>query len=240
VTRACVIIPAFQAAETIGDVIDGLRAEVEVPIFVVDDGSSDATGQIARGRGALVLSHRGNQGKGAALKTGFCEAGRRRFDVAVTVDADGQHPGAAARAVLSGSTDVRALVLGVRDLHRDGAPASNRFGNAVANFFLSAFSGKPLSDTQCGLRRYPVAATLAINTRAAGYAFESEVILRAVAAGWPVVEVPIRVVYHGNARLRSHFRRYVDPTRIVANVAFTAIELRMRGGSVAGERRQPR
>lgn len=226
---ACVIVPALNAAATVGAVVDDLRASLSLPVIVVDDGSVDATADVARDHGAIVVRHGSNRGKGAAIRAGLREANKRGGRLAVTVDADGQHPGASARTVLEASDDPRALVLGVRDLVRDGAPASNRFGNSVSNYFLSLFARRPLRDTQCGLRRYPVAETLALSARARGFAFEGEVVLRALAAGLPVVEVPISVVYGPAGHQTSHFRRVLDPTRIVATVVRTVFELRLGG-----------
>jgi len=226
---ACAIVPAFDAAATVGRVVDDVGAALGTPVIVVDDGSGDATAQAARERGARVVRHERNRGKGAALVTGLREAARLGASVAVTVDADGQHPGASARTVLQGSDDPRALVLGVRDLVRDGAPRSNRFGNGVSNFFLSAFAGRRLRDTQCGLRRYPVRETLGLGASASGYAFEAEVVLRALAAGLPVVERPVEVVYPPASERRSHFRNVRDPARIVTTVVRTVVELRLRG-----------
>jgi glycosyltransferase involved in cell wall biosynthesis len=229
VDSACVIVPALDAAATLGRVIDDLRASLGLTVIVVDDGSADATAEVARERSAVVLQQPTNRGKGAAIRAGLREAQRRGHSTAVTVDADGQHPASSARTVLEASADPRALVLGVRDLFRDGAPPSNRFGNGVSNFFLSFFADRTLLDTQCGLRRYPVEETLALEARADGYAFEGEVVLRALAAGLPLVEVPITVVYPPDGQRLSHFRRVLDPTRIVATVVRTVVELRFGG-----------
>jgi glycosyltransferase involved in cell wall biosynthesis len=225
--RACVVVPAFDAASTIGEVVEDATARLPAcPVLVIDDGSRDATADIARSRRAVVLRH---ERKGAAIATGLAEAQRRGFDVVVTMDADGQHPASSALRVLGGSDDLRALVLGTRDLVRDGAPRANRFGNDVSNFFLSHFAGRPLRDTQCGLRRYPVRETLALGVRAEGYAFEAEVVLRALAVGLPLVEVPVEVVYPPASRRITHFRSVRDPVRIVANVVRTLVDLRLRG-----------
>jgi len=224
-----VLVPAFDAAETVGDVVNDLRTVLDTTVIVVDDGSTDATGDRARAHGAVVVRHDQNAGKGEAIRSGLREAARRGFDIVVTVDADGQHPATSARLVLDASSDPRALVLGVRDLVRDGAPALNRFGNGVSNMFLSAFAQKRLRDTQCGLRRYPVAETLALGARARGYAFEGEVVLRAIAAGLPIVELPIDVVYPIERLRTTHFRGVIDPLRIVATVARTVLELRLLG-----------
>jgi glycosyltransferase involved in cell wall biosynthesis len=225
---ACAIVPAFNAAETVGGVLDDLKRCMGVPIIAVDDGCADGTSVVARDRGVVLVHHQSNLGKGAALRTGLAEAARRGFRIAVTVDADGQHPASSAVTVLHAADDPLALVLGVRDLVRDGAPASNRFGNAVSNFFLSQLAGRKLQDTQCGLRRYPIRETLALGARAAGYAFEGEVVLRAIAARMPIVETRITVFYPPVEQRKTHFRRVLDPVRIVGTIAQTALELRMR------------
>lgn len=226
---SCALVPAFEAAATVGRVVDDLRQALGIPVLVVDDGSSDATLEVAREHGAQVVRHPRNRGKGAALRTGLRHAARLGCAIAVTVDADGQHPASSARTVLHGSDDPRALVLGVRELARDGAPRSNQFGNRVSNFFLSHFAGRPLQDTQCGLRRYPVLETLDLGGRARGYAFEAEIVLRALAAGLPLVEVTVPVVYSAEAGGGSHFHNVRDPARIVATVVRTVIDLRLRG-----------
>ncbi|MGO9713740.1 MAG: glycosyltransferase family 2 protein [Polyangiaceae bacterium] len=230
--RACVLVPAFDAAGTIAEVIAEIRRALpEVcaadpkALIVIDDGSSDGTGEIAARAGAHVVGHGKNRGKGAALATGLGTARALGFDVAVTVDADGQHPGDSARMVLYGSDDPRALVLGIRNLARDGAPGPNRFSNGISNFFLSRFTGVTLADTQCGLRRYPVAESLALATRAEGYAFEAEIILRAVASQMPIVQVSVPVFYPPEELRISHFDRVKDPARIVAVVVRTLHEL---------------
>jgi len=241
VLSACAIVPAFDAAATVGQVVRELRSWLDVPVIVVDDGSADTTGDVARRAGAVVLRHPTNRGKGAALRTGLSEAARQGIPLAVTVDADGQHPAESARSVLHGSEDPRALVLGVRDLVRDGAPRSNRFGNGVSNFFISRLARRPLRDTQCGLRRYPVEETLALGSHADGYAFEGEVVLRALARGVPLVEVPVVVIYPAEDG-RTHFHRVLDPTRIVATVVRTMFELHLKGplGRAAGAKERRR
>jgi glycosyltransferase involved in cell wall biosynthesis len=230
--KACVVVPALDAMDTVDQVLDDLFASLRCPIIVVDDGSTDGTQDRARARGARVVRHAHNRGKGAAIVSGLREAARRGFDVAVTADADGQHPGISARSVLecaNGANNGRAIVLGVRDLARDRAPCLNRFGNGVSNVFVSLFAGRRLRDTQCGLRSYPVAETLALGARAQGYAFEAEIILRAAAAGLPIIEVPVSVRYPAERLRRTHFKTARDPARIVGTVVRTALELRFGG-----------
>src|SRR5690606_32366526 len=103
----------------------------------------------------------------------------------VTVDADDQHPTAEAIRLLRHPAPAGALVLAVRDMQAAGAPLPNRLSNAFSNRVLSLFGGQRLLDTQCGLRRYPVAETLALGADHPGYAFESELVLRAARRGTP-------------------------------------------------------
>jgi glycosyltransferase involved in cell wall biosynthesis len=224
--KACALIPALDAEDTIGSVLEDVKLKVGLPVIVVDDGSKDDTSNIALERGAIVLRHNVNRGKGAAIVTGLTEASRRAFECAVTLDADSQHPATSVHAVLTSPAEACALVLGVRNLLRDGAPRSNRFGNFVSNWFISAFSGKSLHDTQCGLRRYPVRETLALEARSLGFAFEAEVLLRAIAAGMPIAEVPVTAEYSERTMMRTHFRNWRDPAAIVCTVVHTMIETR--------------
>lgn len=231
---ACVIVPAYDAAATIGAVIADVRRELpDLDVLVVDDGSVDDTSRIARDAGAHVLRRETNAGKGAALIAGFEEALARGKRVAVTVDADGQHPADEAKRVLEASDDEQAFVLGVRDLERDGAPRANRFSNGISNFFLSRFAGRPLRDTQCGLRRYPIEKILALRAGGRGYDFEAEVLLRGIWSGMTIVELPVRVLYP--AERTTHFHPARDPWRIIRTVVATLGDRWLRAQPEAAE-----
>jgi glycosyltransferase involved in cell wall biosynthesis len=224
------LIPAFQAGGTVAGVVRGLAASaaqrnVSLPIWVVDDGSTDSTAWAAEQSGARVLRHQKNLGKGAALLTGFRALFGEGFDVAVTVDADGQHPADQAVMLACAPATADTLILGVRNLLRDGAPPSHRFSNAISNRFLSWFSGHRLIDTQCGLRRYPLRQTLALTIKSPGYALEAEIILRALGAGWQLEQVPVNVVYAGGAARASHFHVVRDPAKIVFRVLGTWLDV---------------
>ncbi len=223
--RVAAVIPAFDAERTIVDVVRSVRsAWVDLgDVIVVDDGSSDRTRARAIEAGAIVVEHPSNRGKGRALRTGLEEASRRGHDAAVTIDADGQHPTDDA-ARLARVADVDALVLGIRDLKGAGAPRPNQISNAISNGFLSLFSRKLLSDTQCGLRRYPLPATLSLGGRDDGYAFEAEIILLAIAAKMAIVEVPIRVIYPEDRT--THFDSVKDPMRVIRRVVKTLVSTR--------------
>lgn len=223
--RVAAVVPAYDAAATVGDVVRGLQRrwpwQTDGSVIVVDDGSRDETAARAAEAGATVLRHGKNRGKGAALRTGLGHALALGAEIVVSVDADGQHlPEDAVRLALHPASS-KTLILGVRDLVRDGAPPKNRFSNGISNFFLSRFTRLSLHDTQCGLRRYPPAETLALGCLDDGYAFESECVLRAARAGLPIAEVPVRVHYPPEHLRVTHFHSVKDPARIVYRVVAT-------------------
>lgn len=228
--RVCTIVPAFDAAKSLRDVVEDLRqvvpeASAGAKLIVIDDGSRDGTGRLAHELGCTVVAHGENRGKGAALRSGLATARALGFDVALSVDADGQHPAESTRTVLYASRDAEAMVLGIRDLVKAGAPRKNQLSNRISNFFLSYFSGRELADTQCGLRRYPVERTLSLGGRAPGYAYESELLLRAVDANVPIVETTVPVIYPPEELRVTHFDGVRDPARIIVTVVSTLRDL---------------
>lgn len=221
------LIPAYQAGRSLKQVIDGLRAvDGDATVLVVSDGSSDDTSDVARACGAELIEHGVNRGKGVALRSGFAWLAERGFEAAVTVDADGQHRAEDALLLARHPAPPEALLLGVRDLARDGAPGPSQFSNRFSNFWVSLFSGVRLADTQCGLRRYPLRATLELGSDARGYDFESEMLVRAVRRGVPIVEVPVQAIYPPKAERVSHFHVVRDPARIVVRLVHTALTVR--------------
>src|SRR5437588_372393 len=105
--RTCILIPAYDAERTLADVIAGVRALA--PVYVIDDGSADATVESARD--VRLVRHDYNRGKGAAIRSGMQVARDDGFEACVTVDADGQHPPAAVKRILEASAPSDALVL---------------------------------------------------------------------------------------------------------------------------------
>lgn len=225
-SRVAFVIPAYDAEATLGPVVRELLSRArdggfaENAVIVVNDGSRDRTAEVARESGALVLEHARNRGKGRALLLGLSHAAERGARAAVTLDADGQHPPEEALRLALAPHPPGALVLAVRDLTGAGAPAKNRFSNGFSNLWMSWFARRRLRDTQCGLRRYPLPDVLGLGLRGERFELESEVIVRAIRAGIPVVEVPARVVYPQERT--THFRSVADPARIVARLLHTA------------------
>src|SRR5215831_5359141 len=211
------VVPAFDAERTIGQVVVGIRAAGADPVFVVDDGSRDATSGIAARAGATVLRHAQNRGKGAALWTGFAAALRAGARAVATLDADGQHdPAELPRLLAAWHAHAGALVIGARMLAPDRMPGRSRLGNRVSTFFLRSFTGQPLSDSQSGFRIYPAELLRGVTPRARRFDAETELLLAAVADGRRVIEVPVQTIYKPGGK--THFRDVRDTARIVGVV----------------------
>jgi glycosyltransferase involved in cell wall biosynthesis len=204
-----VVIPAYQAADTIAAVVAGARAAA--PVYLVDDGSTDGTGDVGRGKGAILLTHATNRGKGAALATGIAAALTADADVIVTLDADGQHPPALIPHLLAPIFDTRAdLVLGARQ--RSGAmPLGRRFTNWLSARLASRIAGQGVSDAQSGFRAFTRAVAERVRPAGDRYDYETAFLLGACEAGFRVTSVPIPTVYGG---AESHFRPWVDSWRV--------------------------
>jgi glycosyltransferase involved in cell wall biosynthesis len=216
--RLAALVPAYQAASTVGDVVRGTRA-VLADVIVVDDGSTDGTGEVAQAAGAIVLRQSPNAGKGVALLRGFRHLAGDGFTHAVTLDADGQHfPDEIPVLLAALAATPSALVVGVRRKEGQAIKAIARFGNVVADRLMRVIAGQPLPDTQSGFRVYPLAATLALGATGARYDFETEVLFRAARRGLPLVGVPVRVYYPPIAERVSHYRPWVDTLRIIRTV----------------------
>src|SRR3989449_4459353 len=154
-----VVIPAYEAADTIPGVVSGvLRALPGVRVYVVDDGSRDTTGGKAgeegRGKGVTVLAHPRNLGKGAALRTGIARALADGARVVVTLDADGQHaPAELPRLLAPLASDEADLVLGAR-ARTAAMPWRRRCTNWLAAALASRIGGQPIADAQTGFRAF--------------------------------------------------------------------------------------
>jgi len=205
------LVPAYQAAAHLGEVLLGLKAlDPAPPVLVVDDGSRDATAEVARQFGAPVLSFAGNRGKGHALLAGF-EA-LREHDAVVTLDADGQHPPACIPAFLAAAEAGADLVLGTRAVTPE-MPAQRRFANRVSSAWCSAIAGQPIRDSQCGYRLYRRRLIERTPVRASRYEVETEIAVRAARLGFRIADVPVPTVYGDE---QSHLSPVRDVPRIVA------------------------
>ena len=212
--RFAFVIPAYNHAACVAQVIRRAK-KLGFPVFVVNDGSTDNTyDEIRDIPGIRIICHEKNMGKGAALVSGFTAASSEA-DWAITIDADGQHhPEDALNLIAAIPGSRRAIVVGAREgMQGEHVPWTSRFGRKFSNFWVWVSGGPLLSDSQSGMRIYPLPEATALPVKAQRFQFEVEILVRAKRKGLPVLETPVRVVYNpGGARI-SHFRPFVDFVR---------------------------
>jgi hypothetical protein len=205
--RIAVVIPAYNEADSVGEVIRQVPDEVcglETAVLVVDDGSRDATGDEAARAGAIVARHVINRGGGAALRTGYrlmAESGAR---VVVTLDADGQHlPSEMERLVkpvLDGEVDVThgSRVLG----QAEPSARSRELGIVFFNRLVSAITRTKVSDCSNGYRAVRTSVLPQLVLRQEQF-HTSEFMIEAIKRGIPAKEVPVTV----EPRLHGHSKK---------------------------------
>ena len=215
--RTVAVVPTYQNARTLPEVLQSLEAE-GFHLIAVDDGSTDGTGEFlaqwasadpAR-RHAVQLPR--NLGKGAALEAGLAAALQRGFARAVTVDADGQHRAIDARRVADAATD--GLVVGAREEQAPGYPARSLFGRRLWALGVRSLTGLGVADPICGLRAYPLECLDRIRCRSGRFGWEEEWMVRAAWSGVIVRQVEIATIYKPPHERVSHWAWHDWPRNI--------------------------
>ena len=201
--RVVALIPAYNEERCIGSVILRARQHVD-EVIVVDDGSRDATALVAQAAGAQLIRHEANRGKGQALTTGFRAARKRRPDVVVILDSDGQHSPDEIPLLLSAMREHEAdMVVGSRFREKeqlDKIPGGRRVGLKAVTTVTNLLSGVSVSDSQSGFRAFSARALRDLTFQGAGFSVESEMQFLAREHRFKVVEVTISADYADPAK----------------------------------------
>ncbi len=213
--KVCILVPTYNNAKTLENLLNDLKV-FDAYIVVVNDGSTDDTENILlKFAGIHSVSYSPNRGKGYALQQGFRVAVEQGFDYAISIDSDGQHFAREIPAFLSAlENNPGALIIGARNMDQHSVPAKSSFGHKFSNFWYRVETGIELPDTQSGFRLYPVAQLKSMSFITRRFEFEIEVIVRAAWKGIPVISVPVSVYYASPEERVSHFRPFIDFTRI--------------------------
>lgn len=218
------IIPAYQAALSVGDVVRR-TLEMVPTVLVVNDGSQDDTAGEAERAGAEVISVPVNRGKGHGLKLAFSELFGRGFPSVITLDADGQHLPEEIPVLLEGAATGADLVLGTRShLFTEMSPL-RKTSNCISSWAISLLAGKPLDDIQTGFRIYSRRLIESTGFPEARFEAESAVVVRAARRGFRIVARPVRLGF-ADGRVTSHYRPLTDSLRIALAVMRARCERR--------------
>ncbi|MFH1531519.1 MAG: glycosyltransferase family 2 protein [Pseudomonadota bacterium] len=225
----CVVIAAYNEAATVEAVVNEVRSSHSLPVIVVDDGSIDATAEMAERGGAEVLRHADNRGKGVALRTAIQHVVDKGYNPAVFLDADGQHsPADLGRFLERWERTGADLIIGTRMGNPVGMPILRLFANTSSSVIVSLLAGKWISDSQSGYRLVSRRLLERILDQGGeeGFEFESEMIVDAVRDGFSYAEVPITCIYGSE---RSHYDAIGDSVKFLKLAARKGLEWFRKG-----------
>ncbi|MGM9483021.1 glycosyltransferase family 2 protein [Roseateles sp. NT4] len=224
--KTCAVIPVYNHGGTVGAVAAKLRAQ-GLPVLLVDDGSETATAAqldaLAGQEGIQLLRLPNNQGKGAAVIAGMRRAAEQGYTHGLQIDADGQHDALdASRFVAAAEAAPTALICGC-PVYDESVPRARLYGRYATHIWVWINTlSFAVRDSMCGFRIYPLATTLPQLAHASmgrRMDFDTEIAVRLVWAGVPVVNQPTRVHYPVGGI--SHFRVWRD------NVLISAMHTRL-------------
>jgi len=215
-----VVIPAFNEEKSIGAVIEDLHSHGYDNIVVVDDGSSDSTGEIVVNSGAVLLSHPINRGQGAGLRTGTEYSLSKGADIIVHFDADGQMRAEDIAPLINQLESGKAeIAFGSRFMtSKTNMPLMRRFFLMIGRIFMRVMYGVSMTDPQSGFRAITAIAARQIQITQRGMAHCSEIIDEVHRKKIPFVEVPVVIRY--TAYSIKHGQRNLDGFRIAARLVW--------------------
>lgn len=198
--RICVVIPFYNEKSHISSVVNQILKE-RLDIVLVDDGSSDAYVDVGLiNKRVVLLKHKINIGKGAAMKTGAEYAFSHGYNAVIFVDGDGQHSAGDIQKFIKALSDGKNdVVFGSRNLNM-GVPLVRFLGNKFASLLISILFGIYVTDSLCGFRAVTRRAYEKINWSSSGYGVETEMVIRTARAGLRFVEVPVETKYINNVK----------------------------------------
>ncbi|MFX0117031.1 MAG: glycosyltransferase family 2 protein [Candidatus Hodarchaeota archaeon] len=206
-SEVAIILPAYNEEEAITDVLTRIkRLYPAVRLYVVDDGSTDSTGELARQNGAIVLRHKTNQGVGGALNTGLTFARSQGAQIIVTIDSDRQHnPKDIARLVFPIAKGYSDFVMGSRFLDpvdKRKMPIEKQLGNIGLTAITNFISGARCSDSQSGFRAFSADAARKVRILHKNYGASSEIV-SSLAKKVSFCEIPIAALYDRRTMMKG-------------------------------------
>ncbi len=202
-SNVAALIPSYREEAHIKEVAIRTRLQVD-NVFVLDDGSPDETAARAREAGVEVIRHEINQGKGAAIKTGFRQLLDRGFLYGIILDGDGQHRPEEIPDFIQAANETKAqFLIGNRMTDTRTMPAVRKLTNSFMSWQISSRCGQPIPDTQCGFRMIHRDVVPFLFCESNAYEYETEMLFIAAREGFKIESVPISTVY-GSEQSKIH------------------------------------
>ena len=211
------LIPAYNEEIAIQAVV---RETMKyLPALVADDGSTDATVELSREVGAMIVQNEKNLGKGAALRNGFRYALENGYQAVLILDADGQHdPHEIPLFLESYQQNKSNLIIGKRDFTQ--MPFTRRLANSLGGVLVNRLTRETIPDNQSGYRLIDAKVmNLLLDSQEMGFEFEVEMIFACLYAGLSIDWVPIKTIYadeESHISPLSHINNYFRILRRVS------------------------
>jgi len=207
--KICILIPAYNAQETLGFVLKKIEP-FKIDTVVIDDGSSDETKRVALENGAHLLEHPLNLGKGAALRTGFQYILQRGYHMVITLDADGQHDPSEIPSLLKIFQTVKPdILIASRAAEFGKMTFLRRFWNRLGVKAVARLCHSDITDSQSGFRLIQTEVLKGVDLFTSRFETELELLINACKKGFSVLSVPIKT-QKVDGTGSSHFRPVVD------------------------------
>jgi glycosyltransferase involved in cell wall biosynthesis len=207
--KVCILIPAYNAQETLGSVLKKIEP-LKMDTLVVNDGSSDETKRVVSENGVHLLEHPLNLGKGAALQTGFQYILQKDYQVVITLDADGQHDPSEIPSLLKIFQSVKPdILIACRAAEFGRMTFLRRFWNRLGVKAVARLCHSDITDSQSGFRLIRAKVLKEVSLSTSRFETELELLIKACKKGFSVLSVPI-ITQKVDGTVSSHFRPVVD------------------------------
>jgi glycosyltransferase involved in cell wall biosynthesis len=202
IKKLLVAIPAYNEEKKIGEVIQNIPGKLdgisEIHILVIDDGSTDNTGKIARDSGVEIIKNSFNMGLGASFGKGIQYALDNNFDLMVSIDGDAQFDPKdipkLIKPIMENNADLATASRFIYKSYYPQMPLSKFWGNKLMSIFISKLVGKKFYDVSCGFRAYSKKALLSLNLQGR-FTYTQEIFIDLSFKRLNIIEIPIKVKY---------------------------------------------
>jgi len=211
--KICVIIPVHNESKYIGSIVQALNKK-NIPVLVIDDGSNDGSGHIAKNNGAQIIKHKEKKGKGFSLREGFEYIIQRGYSGVITMDGDGQHAVQDIdKFIVEARHNKRNLVIGNRMSNPQGMPAIRYLTNKLMSNIISWVCKQRIYDSQCGYRYLHCDVLQGISLSTNDFEIETEILIKSSKKGIQINSIPIETIYRSE---ESKINPFKDTIRFIA------------------------
>ncbi|MCA9405920.1 MAG: glycosyltransferase family 2 protein [Candidatus Omnitrophica bacterium] len=195
--KVLIIIPAYNEARRLEHLLKALKTST-LDVLVVDDGSTDGSGDVALAQGVQLLKNSANSGKGFSLREGFRHAVEHDYEGVLTMDGDGQHSPQDINAFIKAAEEnENCIINGNRMEKTREMPLIRCYTNRFMSFMISLVCGQKVPDTQCGFRYIPSGILKDITLTCNDFEIETEILVKASRKNYTIISIPIKTIYQG-------------------------------------------